>query len=335
MNKKNIWKPLSLLSLFVAVATQAADPIQWDRVNTAMDVVAKAVVFGDDLVEYGRPTFDEKVTDLNAERVKYDLSGLVKNTPWHSGMKTEVNGTCTVSTDRTPHNMGIKVLSKQSAKTDVIAMFRQGSSTAWKSLTGPPKKFESRIKEHLFRGIQVTSLKDLYPLLLDAKQLGIEMSQFKVDDAKEWLACLKAGTCGGASTEPELKLQIAAAEKSVARYEAQKKAYAVTQIQALPSTENVEKIIVTNNEPVGFVRDERLGMNPTYVGATLTSNSVESQIDGFEPKTKEQLDKLHNRLQDVASKLQNGDSKTKEETFDGFRAALLIFKDVISGSWPK
>jgi hypothetical protein len=331
MNRKTLWKPLSLLSLFVAVLAQAQDPIQFDRVNTAMDIIANAVVFGDNQVDYAKPKFDEKVSDLKAERIKYDLTGSLKNSPWRPGTRSDVVATTTVSADRNPVHMGIVVTSHHNIKTDFLSLYSYGSMVAWKNLKNPRPKFEARIKDALIRGTQVRSLKDVYENLLTGKQLSVEITQSHVDDAQAWLSCLKAGTCGGGSGTP-LEEQIRWAEKRLNAASLQHKSFDKIQIIPVPSVDDVQKIVLKSTSPEGFLAESgNDGAMATLVTATIDNNQIDTEIDGFVARSKDRLDRLHAKLETRLIGLQTGEAKSKDKTFNDFSAALAGFKDVING----
>lgn len=75
---------------FTATQPLAADAVHFEQVNPVMEAIAAAVVAADELVASARPKFDDKVCDLIAERLKYDLTGSLRNTPWFSGGTAEV-----------------------------------------------------------------------------------------------------------------------------------------------------------------------------------------------------------------------------------------------------
>ncbi len=321
---------MSLIAMLSVVAARAEE-VQYDRVNTALQVIADAVVFGDDQVEYAKPQFDEQFSDLKTEKIKYYLSGHLKNTPWLTGTKSDIRSSCIMRTDRNPVHLGIVATSEGEVETDVLALFRQGAITALKKVHSLPEKFEAKIKENLRRTAQVASLEELYPILLDSQELAIAIMSNELNDRKQLLLCLKSGSCTPSYPEQAtyLERRVETLEKIIASNK-------TTKITVQPSTTKVDTILIENAQLEGMVEPSKyLQVIPESTQIQIKTSKVSAKASGFFPLKLEKLDKLKADLEKSLFDLQTGDLEMKEKTFRDFRTALFHFKEVINSELPR
>ena len=82
----------------IASASPAmADEVDFVRLNPILQALLNATIAGDALIDVATPRFDEGFSSVQAERLKYDVTGTMKNVPWESGTDTSaaVIGTST------------------------------------------------------------------------------------------------------------------------------------------------------------------------------------------------------------------------------------------------
>src|SRR5579885_3514197 len=76
---------LAVVGLGTAGSVLAGEnAVDFGRLNPVLQSLVDATVTGDELVEFAEPKFDESYSDLDAERLKYDLRGALRDTPWRS-----------------------------------------------------------------------------------------------------------------------------------------------------------------------------------------------------------------------------------------------------------
>ena len=169
-----------------------AGEVDFQKVNPVMQVLLDSVVAGDDLVDYAMPRFDEKFSNFKSEKLKYDLKGGVKNTPWLDGGKAEVGASVSFVADRSVNHLGIALALDSTVNTDVLALFRYSALIALRKIVDDPE-FGARKIGLLRRLSVVTSLEEVSTLLQAGKRLLNDGLQSEIDRQYQFIKDLKAG----------------------------------------------------------------------------------------------------------------------------------------------
>lgn len=301
---KRLFLVVFAIFLFSTVPAHAA--VQFSSVNPVMQAIAATVTANDDLVDWAKPAFDEKFSDLPKERLKYDLTGDMKKTLWGNGARAGAYGSCVLIAQRTGTRVGIHVTSTMGLRTDVLAFLRYGATVALGKLDRHGK-FAGRVSEQLQRLMTAQDLATVYSALLAGQSLADEIIKDEMvhSNSVNWAAA--------------------------------RDAYAQTTITPI-STNGVVTALELRNavSAAGFdTTYPGLAVTPEALTLRLTAAEVKGVLTGFSPQGPDDLDRLHRDLGKILEGLQANTPTDKANAFRVFSEALGEFKRVIQGDVSK
>jgi hypothetical protein len=278
-----------------------ADPIQFDVVNKLLQDIVKAVTKYDDLVEYARPAFNERFSDIQAGRLSYQIDGFLKNSPWSPEKKSVVVAGASFIVDNNKTHQGVIAASSVKVEVDSLALFREAGRVALERNPQPPSKYLTRVKDTLVQISRVNDLTKLYQILNAAKQLAIEI---ELDQIKQ---------------RPE----------NAARFKEIMKSFDSFKIMALPRPEQVSEIFILSPDISAFAKGTKFAVFPYLAQIQITETSLRVEVKGFAPLSKDQIDKLKSDLTNSLVQIQMNVPEENERLSRKFEKALIVFKQAI------
>jgi hypothetical protein len=334
--KKLIW--LVGISALASMSSVYAEEVDFRAANPVLQSLLDTVTSADDLVDFAYPRFDESYSDLKAEKLKYDVRGALKNTPWLPGGRAEATATSRYRTERTTERTGIRIEASAMVRTEVLAMIRYSANIA---LRKTPEhdlepQFWPRYQAHLKRLAVVSSLDQVHALLLSGQKLAKDMFAHLLEEEIEDLRCLEAGTC----TEHynDVPGAIAQQKRTVADLKKSLAAYDLVEIVAKSEGGKVRELSICSQDIKLFIPEREIERQDTFLipgkGCGMISDgAVSSSVDGFFKMPVEDLNKLKKDFETRMVGAQNGRAKDKDYLQKKFREALIDFKKAIRGEW--
>ncbi|MBC7692195.1 MAG: hypothetical protein H7222_10530 [Methylotenera sp.] len=325
---------LGTVGLITASSVFAAEEVNFRAVNPVLQSLVDAVIAADETVDFAYPRFDPAASDLKAEKLKYDLQGALKNTPWLAGGKADIVATSSYATDRADGHTGINVSMSSTLRTNALAFIRYAALIEYKKgLHYSDPKFTGRIDGHLKRMAVANSLNEVYDLLLSGQALAKEMIGWDIQKEVDYLTCLRQGGCISSGTV-DLPKEIA---DQIRRIENRRTALkGAEQIQFNKTEENgkVRSFTVMSADMDLFLRNKKhLLIQPLRSTIAMSDESVAASAAIFAPKTSAELDDLKTKLNNRLLGAQNGDLDEKEKIEKSFRDALIEYRKVIQGEF--
>lgn len=332
-----------------------AEEVNFRAVNPAYQSIVDAVTTGDDIIDFAYPRFDEGFSSIKEEKLKYDLQGVAKNTPWLEGGRAEAVGTSSYWADHTPGKSGIHVTMSAIIRTDVMALIRYSAYISLKKYRDDvPFQFKDRYEAHLKRLAVASTLAQVHELLVSGQRLAKDLAIFEVERQRDRLRCLENGTClpAGMDHQKEVDRQkslIKDWEDSLPGYDqvqmtAKTEKDVITQLTL--SHVNLDSVIPTyykrDNEcsatipanPPGeapVIKCTTRVLIPADAQITLTAEAAVGSSQAFYQMPEDKLNELKASLQGNILGVQEGVFSAKEKAQKKFRSALIKFKSTIRG----
>lgn len=320
---------ISVIASMTSVLAAEPAPIDFKLVNPVLQAITDAVILNDEMVDFANPKFDEKFSDMKAEKLKFDLVGSMKDTPWLDGGKASVRGTSSYWAERGART-GIGASLETQVDTDVLALVRYSAYIALRKSAGYSPKFESRIIGHLKRLYVVTSLDEVYVLLTSAQKLMDEIQTDRIESDRKYLKCIQEGQCAykGVPIEEQVKQQQEYIDAGI-RF---RDAFNKTKIEAIKENGHVKRIELSTEDGSGFGNGRRkLDVSPGKVHGYLTETSVGGKADGFVELSLERLNSVKATYETRLRGHHEGNPEARADTQENFRNALIAFKQVLRG----
>jgi hypothetical protein len=323
-------------SVFAATVTSvlAAEPVDFHATNPVLQSITDVVISGDQDVEFAYPLFDETYSSFEKQKLKYDLQGALKNTPWLEGGRATVLASSTYAADRTAGHVGIAVTGRATVKTDVLALIRYSGYLALKKADITGAEFGERLLAHLKRVSVARSLDEVNALLISGKQLALEIQQSNIDKRAKRIACLEDGTCTEGMPADQVAQAIASSKTRLAEERQCYQTIGLMAVQAKKEGDKVVELSVISDDLSRLVplsKQDQFQMLPGKSVATFTAETVTASSEGFVAMELKRLDKINVQLQDRLVGVQNGVAEEKDKTQKDYREALIKFKKVIHG----
>lgn len=318
-----------------SVGSVFADEVDFHTLNPVLQSLADAVIVADDLVDFAYPRFDESFCDIKAEKIKYDLLGSLKNTPWLDGSRADVLATATYIADRTQGHSGIRITTGSTVRTDTLALIRYAAYLGLKKGYFDDPKFGERTKAHLQRLAVATSLDQVYTLALSGQALSKEIANSRVTKEMDYLKCLQSGPCfvPGQMGQDAIKVQLQFIEKVKATLPA----YDRVQVVAQREGDHIRQLTISSPDisqgMIAYGPDFARMPKPGRGEIVLDDASVTANLEVFSPVDQAGLDKMKQTDTQKLIKIQNGVTADKDDAQNLFRDVLVSFKKLIRGDF--
>ena len=295
---------LVAVQAFFCIASFAfAEEVDFRQVNPVMQVLVDNVIRADENVEFAYPQFDVPYSDLSAERLKYDVVGTLKNTPWLKQGRAEVKGTSTYAGMRDLARSGISVKMSATVHTDVMALLRYGAASALKQRHASLPLYDARIDAHLKRLSVVREVSELYDILYSSQELSKEILSHELKISGE---------------HPE--------------YE---RIYKQIEEIQLTKTSTGVQLVSSSIDSLFFDPNSRGSLRMGKVSLELKPSDILVENESFYEMTLSKLDQLKSELKTKLIGLQAGDEASKADVQDRLRNALVVFRKTIRGNIAK
>jgi hypothetical protein len=328
-------KNLQFISVcFLAIASQAsyAEEVDFGRLNPVLQTLADAVVAGDDLVEFASPQFDEALSDLELDRLKYDLKGTLGGTsgvPWLNGGKADLQIATSYAADRNPSHLGISVGIDTQIKTEIMPLIRYTARMALrKKTTTWPERFEPKIDTHLRQLSVARSLEDVLLLLQSGQRLAADFIKARIESQEERLAKLEEGQYG---SPQDVQGVILDTKKSIESWNRVLKTYQSTSIQSEKAEDKITQLVVSNSDAKSFTEPGSGNYHAEKALLQITNKDLRINIKAFFPTQQKKLDRLKSKLKARLLRTQTHETDSKDYVQEKFRDALISFKETIRG----
>jgi hypothetical protein len=290
------------------------------------------------LVDFAYPRFDESFCDLKAEKLKYDLQGSLKTTPWLDGHRADVTGSSSYWSDRTVSHTGIVVTLSASARTDVLALIRYSAYVTLRKVRDKDIKpeFLPRFKAHLKRLAVVTSLEQVQALLMSGQRLAKDMFNGQIAREIDELHCLEDGQCLGIGQD--MNVEIARQKSFIASLQSALPAYDQIKFETKSDSGKVHELTISSPDVGLFILDRdkertKFFLIPGKHSVTLMDQSISASAEAFHKMPVEELDRLKGKFEKKLVGVQNGNGLAKDDAQDAFKQALKAFRRTIRGEW--
>jgi len=318
--KTFVW--IAGVAFLASVSSVFADEVDFGRSNVVLQALVDATVAGDDLVDFAQPKFDEAYSSLKDERLKYDIHGALKNTPWLEGGNADIQVNSTYATDRSASHTGIVMNIGTTVATDAMSLIRYTGMVALAKRSGDDPAFADRIIAHLTRLSLAHSLDDVHALLISGQTLAEEMIQAKIDHFNKMIS--------DPTTTPDERVML---QEDVAQWVVVLNGYKSVQVATEKSTAgSITKMTISVED--GSVFTSR---RPDFVAKAgrsvlvLTGDHISASMDVFRITSAQDLDSMKAKLQSRLIGVQNGVADDKQSVQGTFRDALVTFKQVVRG----
>lgn len=311
-----------------------ATEIDYGKLNPVLQTLAEAAVKGDDLFEFASPRFDEVLSDLESDRLKYDLNahlGGSEGVPWSRGGKAELQVGTTFSADRSPSHLGIAVGIDTQLRTEIMPLIRYSARMALRKKTSVwPTYFEPKIDAHLRQLAVARSLGDVYILLQSGQRLATDIIKARIESDEERIAQANEGHLVDPRSAPDF---ISDTKKSIEKWKRVLEAYQATTIQAEKVDGIVTQLMVHNSEAQAFTEPSHAKYYAEKADIKINPHSFQMNIKTFFPTSQKKLDRLKSRLKSRLLRAQNHDAENNDYVQNKFRDALIEFKATIRGEF--
>jgi hypothetical protein len=326
MKNWGLWvSAFGLATVGSVYAAERSSEIDFKAANPVMQALLDAVTLGDDIIDYAYPKFDESVSSLKEDRIKYDFHGSCKNTPWKEGGRADVTATSTYVAERNPQDPGVRVTGAANIRTDVLALIRHAAYIALKKSCCHDPAYAARIEAHLKRLAVAQSLQEVNDLFLSGQLLTQEIVQSQVAEHEAYLECLVSGPCAGNAGQIEYQ------RKKVAHFKGMLEGYKQARIEAASVGGKITQLTVTSPDANLFFEHGRFDVFPQKLRLVLGTEALSASGEVFARMTMEKLNKLH---ADLGRRI-NGAIAANPEDVDyvqaQYRWALVEFKKFIRG----
>ncbi|MGK5082505.1 hypothetical protein WDW37_04290 [Bdellovibrionota bacterium FG-1] len=318
----------------VTIGSVYAEEVNFHAANPVLQSLVDAVTSADELVDFAYPRFDEAFCDVKAEKLKYDLQGSIKNTPWLDGGHADATASSTYVADRTPGHSGLTMSAKGTVRTDVLAMIRYAGYIALRRTSDHDiyPKFRERYLAHFKRLAVVTSLEQVQTLLISGQSLAKDMVVYEIQKREDYLHCVETGEC------PNYEGQIDYEKKMIAQWKNTLPSYDRVQIEVKKEGDKVRELIVSSPEMSGFIPRDEIDEHDFYIvpgkgRITFSDYQVSAETEAFHKISLANMDRLKGTLMQNLIGVQNGSAGEKDIAQAKFREALIAFKNAIRGEW--
>ena len=350
---------LAILGAVGSVCYGASPKIDFKAVDPVIQSLVDAVIAADDTVDYTMPRFDEKVSNLRENRLKYDAEGSIKDTPWLKGGRATVTASATFEVDATEsHDTSIPIWggtqvahytqteATARVQTDVLAFFRYWAGMALEKGDFNDPKYAERAKAHLKRLGVATSLDEVYNIIYSARKLSLEPIQDELTKMIASRECAKSFACykekyGQWYSGDDAKIEAARQESLTSynkRIDEQMKltnAYNLVQFNAIRASGRVTalQIIVDQKaiDALPHVDHQPANARPVRGEVVISEDAITSTISSWGELAQKDYVRLKSDLTQILGELQEGNVERKQKVQDGLRKGLIAFKKALHG----
>jgi hypothetical protein len=328
--KRLSWKVGVVIAFGVSGFAAQAEELDYYKLNPMLQALVDAEAQAEETIDFVYPRFDEKFSDLNAERLKYDMSGKLKSPPWQKEGNAWVTGSSTYQSDRSPRHTGVGVTLDVEGHTDVLTLIRYTASIALKKKSPGNPKYETQITAHLKRLAVARSIEEVGELVLSGHRIAKEVVEEEIKKSETELECLLSGPCQaqyGHAVHGMIR-HVKETIREWTRVRAQVEAVHIL----LKSENNSDSQLMFSSDSVDEMILDR--SHPLKVGKTdliFKKESILFHNESFYKMKASTLDQLKKDLRNKLSAVQNGDAGAKSYVQDQFRFALIEYKKAIHG----
>jgi hypothetical protein len=312
---------------FKDLSKKQTDEVDLAKANSLLQIITNQVLATEDQVKFAYPKFDTQLSNLKNEHLVYGVTSAVTKTQWGSDLA--LTATTEYQTDRVSPLPGIKVNFSAQINTDILAMTRFATQTVLQK--GTDFIDDPQHVAILTRASKVSTLADLYQLMLDSQAQAILETQELIKTYHDQVACLDAMTCGDVTVDqwgnrhPDdaaimgEELMVDELYREQASYES----VTITFDQAN------QQIIALAPAPQGFLATANEGVLK-MVKMVFTTQQVSTNGSLFAAAKIEKLDELHSDLKADLVGVIGNDASTVATVQEAFRNALVDFKKAIN-----
>lgn len=329
--KKNLFFLVCILSFSsTQVFAVQGESVNFTETNPILKALLDEVIHNDSLVESLEPRFDENFSNLEKERLKYDLNGKLKNTPWSPGQVVQVEATSTYQVDRQLTHGGILAKAATTIHTDTLKLFKYAAHLALRNqlqieeVQPSEQPSNERFTQILQKVSQAQSLEDVYDGILQGRELTIEQALNHMDLQKQVFQEVRQTV----DSYPSRNVRFANAIRKIEEYRRIQEGAQSTQISLIEAQDSKE-IHISSPIPHFFFQKHATSPQSARAYVMISPKTLFASAEVFFPQKAQDLDQLKADINTKLLGVQNGVPAQRRWVHDTYRKALIKFKRII------